>query len=350
MPCTLCENIPEIGESNGSIIFSCMVTELITKIRKILTSNDIEYNIDNSYTISAKIKNFKEFITFICESNDFSESERKVINVLFIENIEDFNPTHLVNLKSLEKYKFLIKSIYLAKLIKNENLTIHFQPIVSTTDKKIIGYEALSRGFDDEGNLIEPLQMIEWARQGDMISLLDKNFRENSLKAAASENIENLIFINFIPTAIYDPAHCLRTTVQWAKDLNINPKNIVFEVVESDYVEDIPHLKNILSFYKKQGYMVALDDVGSGTASLQMIMEIKPDIIKIDSSIIRNIHEENSKQSIFNSIVKLAKDSDIKVLAEGVETQEELDYCFNSVDMIQGFYYGRPSSEIKKSI
>lgn len=351
MACDKCEKIPEISFNDGSLIFCSSIVELISKMRKFLTMKDIDYNIEDSFTIIAKINNFKEFISFICESKEFSKHERDAINILFLENNSELSPKDLINLKSLEKYKQLLKSIYLADLIKNESLTVHFQPIIDVKTNTIAGYEALSRGFDEEGNLIEPTRLIEWAKQGDMTSLLDKNFRENALKAAATSKIDNLLFINFIPSAIYDPEHCLRTTVQWAKDLNIDPKKIVFEVIESDFVDDIPHLKNILNFYKKQGYMVALDDVGSGTASLQMIIELKPDIIKIDSSIVNNIHKESSKQSIFNSITQLAKDDGIKVLAEGVETKEDAEYCLQKeVDFIQGFYFARPSYEIIKSI
>ena len=351
MSCSLCEQVHEIKDTNGTIVFSSMVTELIIKIRKYLNLNEFTYEIEDSFTLTLEIKNFREFITNICNTKEFSKLEREAINILFIEDLEVLNPKHLKDLMSLEKYKHKLKSVYLSKLIKNESLTVHFQPILDANTDAIIGYEALSRGFDEEGNLIEPSKLIQWAKQGDMISLLDKNLRVNALKAAAVAQIDTLLFINFIPSAIYDPEHCLRTTVQWVKDLGINSKNLVFEVIESDYVEDIPHLKNILGFYKKQGYMVALDDVGSGTASMQMIMELKPDIIKIDRSIISNIHTELSKQSIFSSIVKLGKDLDIKVLAEGIETKEEAEYCKSTgIDMVQGFHYARPSSEITKKL
>ena len=83
-----------------------------------------------------------------------------------------------------------------------------------------------------------------------MLFYLDRACREISLKTAAVKNIHAKVFINFIPTAIYDPEHCLQSTVKWANQLEFDPKNVIFEVTESEYVEDLEHLSKILQFYK----------------------------------------------------------------------------------------------------
>lgn len=179
-----------------------------------------------------------------------------------------------------------------------------------------------------------------------MLFYLDRACRETSLKTAAVKNIKNKVFINFIPTAIYDPEHCLQSTVKWAKQLEIDPKNIIFEVIETEHVEDVEHLSKILTFYKSQGYMVALDDVGSGYSSLNMIARLKPDIVKIDREIIDGIDTNPANQSVFKAIISLAKESGIIVLAEGAERAEEVAYCAaNGANLAQGYYFGRPNAE-----
>ena len=95
-------------------------------------------------------------------------------------------------------------------------------------------------------------------------------------------------------------------------------KNVIFEVVESENIEDIEHLKNILNFYKSKGFMVALDDVGSGYSSLNMIVQLLPDIVKVDREIVKDIDKNRANQSVFTAIVNIAKENNITVLAEGI--------------------------------
>jgi len=179
-----------------------------------------------------------------------------------------------------------------------------------------------------------------------MLFYLDRACREMALKTAAVKNIRAKVFINFIPTAIYDPKHCLKSTVKWAEQLNFDPKNVVFEVVESDYVEDTDHLCSILDYYKSQGFLVALDDVGSGYSSLNMIAKLMPNIIKIDRELIDNIDTNSVNQSIFKAIIKIAKENDIIVLAEGIERAEEIAFCAKEgADLAQGYYFGKPLAE-----
>jgi EAL domain-containing protein (putative c-di-GMP-specific phosphodiesterase class I) len=92
--------------------------------------------------------------------------------------------------------------------------------------------------------------------------------------------------------------------------------------------------------------MIALDDVGSGYSSLNMIIQLHPDIIKVDREIVKNIDKNSSNQSVFAAIVKIAKDNDIVVLAEGIETKEEFSYLKeNGATLVQGYYFAKPSPE-----
>lgn len=260
-------------------------------------------------------------------------------------------PSALIRMKTLQQYKDLLSSQRLIEIIEEGLLTTHFQPIIDIQTSSIYGYESLVRGVEDDGSLIYPNKLFEWAKDGDMLFYLDRACRETSLKTAAVKNIHAKVFINFIPTAIYDPAHCLQSTVTWAKQLDFDPKNIIFEVVESEHVADLDHLKSILDFYKSQGYMVALDDVGSGYSSLNMIAKLHPDIIKVDREIIDGIDTNSVNQSIFKAIVGIAKEHGIIVLAEGIERAEELAFCAKEgADLAQGYYFGKPMAEPKRKL
>ena len=277
--------------------------------------------------------------------------ERQGINLLFLENGEIFTASKISKMKTLQQYKDLIGAKKLKEIITLGTLTTHFQPIVDVKSNVMYGYESLARAVDEDGSLIYPDQLFRWAEEGDMLFFLDRACRETSLKTAAVKNIRSKVFINFVPTSIYDPAHCLQSTVKWAKQLNFDPKNVIFEVTETEHVEDLDHLKKILDYYKSEGFMVALDDVGSGYSSLNMIAKLLPDIVKVDRAIIDYIDTNQANQSIFKAIIQIARENNILVLAEGIERVEELEFCAREgADLAQGYYFGKPLAEPKRKL
>jgi EAL domain-containing protein (putative c-di-GMP-specific phosphodiesterase class I) len=346
MSCTKCQTLPHISKNGGEIIFSCDVPELCTKISLILDREKINYVREDFHTLIASTECFETFLTHFCHFGTLNKLEREGIRCLFLKHSQPLTATILREMRTLQQYKDLMGATELSRLIDNGPLTTHFQPIIDLKNSEIYGYESLARGVNDDGSLIYPDKLFTWAKEGDMLFYLDRACRETSLKTAAVKNIASKVFINFIPTAIYDPQHCLQSTVKWAKQLEFDPKNIIFEVTETEQVHDLDHLSNILEFYKSQGFMVALDDVGSGYSSLNMIARVKPDIVKIDREIIDHIDTNQVNQSVFKAIVSLAKESGIIVLAEGAERAEEVAYCAaNGADLAQGYYFGKPSAE-----
>lgn len=346
MACQKCQTIPHVEEKKGNLLVSCSVNELANKMVGYLKDKKISYRAEDTQTLWVEVDSFLSMIEDVCENCFTAKVEREAINLIFLEESETFSASKLTHLKTLQQYKDLIGAKMLTTIIDKGALTTHFQPIIDIKSNTIYGYESLARGVEDDGTLIYPDKLFKWARKGDMLFYLDRACREMSLKTAAVKNINAKVFINFIPTAIYDPKHCLRSTVKWAEQLNFDPKNIIFEVVESDYVEDIDHLCTILDYYKSQGFMVALDDVGSGYSSLNMLAKLMPNIIKIDRELIDNIDTNSVNQSIFKAIIKIAKENDIQVLAEGIERAEEIDFCVKEgADLAQGYYFGKPSSE-----
>jgi len=296
--------------------------------------------------IVVKLNDAATDVAKICKEAGWSVAEQEGITAMLKNSKEPLSFWDIRSVKPLSQIAAVSESTEITNIIRDKAFTSHFQPIVDLSSGEIYGYEALLRGVKSDGTTIPPGVLLDTARRGDMIFYLDRAARETALKTAAVKRIEKKVFINFLPTAIYNPKNCLLDTVRWAMQLEFDPKNIVFEVVETEKMSDTEHLKKILDFYKSHGFMVALDDVGSGYSSLSMLSRIEPDIIKIDREIISGIDSNSFKQSIFGALMKVASDHGITVLAEGVETMPEAEWIMDSgAHLAQGYFWGKPTAE-----
>lgn len=233
-----------------------------------------------------------------------------------------------------------------AECLQRGAIETHFQPIVATTSRQVVGYEALSRGRSRSGSVIPPYQLFSYAQQTDSIFYLDRLCREASIRNAASRDLQGRLFVNFLPNAIYDPRQCLKTTLAIADASGFDPRRIVFEVTESEQIIDFSHLKDIFRYYRSHGFQVALDDVGSGYAGLNTLVGLVPDVIKLDRELIKDIDREPFKRSIANGLIQASRNEGIEVVAEGVETQGELGCAVDlGVSLIQGYVFARPSAD-----
>lgn len=276
----------------------------------------------------------------------FTETELKSIVLLPLEDQENLSPQVLHRAKTFDYWLSLYQATDLKHVLDTGSLVTHFQPIADMQSGAIVAYECLSRGIKPDGSLYPPHQMFEAARRTEMIYNLDRQCRLAALSNASAAGIEQRVFINFTPSAIYNPEYCLADTVKTALDLNINPSQIVFEVVESDRIDSVDHLREIFDYYKAKGFKIALDDVGSGYSSLNMIAKLKPEIIKIDMDLIRGIHRDSARQVIVQSLVNISREIGAQVLAEGVETEDELEAVRGmGIDFVQGYLIGRPAAK-----
>jgi EAL domain-containing protein (putative c-di-GMP-specific phosphodiesterase class I) len=157
--------------------------------------------------------------------------------------------------------------------------------------------------------------------------------------------LQSKIFINFTPTSIYDPKNCLQTTLRAVDESTLSREQIVFEVIESENVADPNHLRDILDFYREQGFQVALDDVGSGYSSLNMISRLRPDFMKLDRELVSGLHQDNYKAMIAKKLLETAQELGVHTIAEGVEEEGEFEWlCENGADFVQGYFIARPAS------
>lgn len=264
--------------------------------------------------------------------------------VLWMQGESDPGFADFPRVSSLWGFVAAERAGWLRDLLREKRLTSHFQPIVQVSDtSSVFGHEALLRGVEGE-SLIPPGRIFAAARESDLLFQVDLAARQSAIREAIRHNLRTRIFINFTPSSIYDPAYCLRSTVSAVTDSGLPPYLIVFEVMESERVDDVSHLESILAVYRQAGFRVALDDLGAGYSSLTLMSRIRPDFIKLDRELIRDVDRDRYKAVIAEKLFELARQLKIRTIAEGVETPGELAWLRQrGADFVQGFLISRPT-------
>lgn len=257
-------------------------------------------------------------------------------------------PERLIDLKTFE-LRFQEKDT--VNLIQHGELVSYLQPIVSLQSNEVYGYESLLRTTNSH-LAISPGKLFEVATKTGLHSLLDQRARETAVKARDGKVAAGIkSFINFLPSTIYNPDFCLQHTFKIVEKYQVNPQDLVFEVVETEKIVDVGHLKTVLDRYKKEGMKVALDDVGSGFSTLDMLEMLKPDYVKIDRSYISFCDQDQSKLDFLKEANKRAQALGIITLAEGIERIEEAQVCESlGYNLGQGYLFGKPTETPKMTI
>lgn len=236
----------------------------------------------------------------------------------------------------------------LDKIIANQLITSVFQPIVSLRDGTILGYEALSRGPADS-ILANPENLFKIAAENNKSWKLDYLCRKTAITTAKKILKNQLLFLNVDPKILYDKHFHQGTTKRLLEKHQLNSDNIIFEITEKTAIDDYTNFCAILDHYRKQGYRIALDDVGSGYSGLTLLAKTSPHFIKIDIELIQSIHLDKIKQAIVKALVDLSHATNMTIIAEGIETEDELLTLIQlGVQYGQGFYLSRPKTKFIK--
>ncbi len=236
----------------------------------------------------------------------------------------------------------------LLDILENGGIQTFYQSIFRCDSLDLWGYECLMRAESPAGELLPPPVLLDWARRENLTFMLDRACRETHVcNAARVDTGEQLHFlINFLPTAIYEPAVCLRSTFNAARRCGIAPEQVTFEVVETEEVQDASKLRSILDAYRDAGFGAALDDLGSGHSGLLLLADLEPDLLKIDRELVARSHESSIHRAICEAIVSVAHKEGKQVLAEGLEIPEHFAVMRElGVDLLQGFLLGKPDPE-----
>ena len=232
-------------------------------------------------------------------------------------------------------------------IISEKRIVTYFQPIISVAKSSVIGVEALSRGVDAEGNVVYPPDILfKLAEEKEMLVELDRLCICKAFEAFSklySENSELLLFLNVDAAAIEMDAssYYLSDTADY---MDIPCTNVVIEINEARACDAVK-LSNFTAEYRKKGFLIALDDVGTGFSNLDRMILVKPDIVKVDRAIVTGMHKHYTMKVVFKSIVSFSKRTGVLVIAEGVETEKDA-LCLLGLnsDLMQGYYYSKPKS------
>jgi len=217
-----------------------------------------------------------------------------------------------------------------------------YQPIVSLQDGEILGYEALSRITNEELKLnIEA--MFQTADKMGKLWELETLCRTRALESSVNKPECKKLFLNVNSNIIYDEKFRNGFTKKLLEEYGINADDIVFEITERVAVLDNNVFFASIDHYKNQQYGIAIDDVGSGFSGLNMIVDVLPNFLKLDMNLIRNIDKDEIKMSLCKAFTAFCKNSNILLIAEGIETEEELKALIKlGVQYGQGYFLGIP--------
>jgi EAL domain-containing protein (putative c-di-GMP-specific phosphodiesterase class I) len=221
------------------------------------------------------------------------------------------------------------------------DFTMAFQPIVDLESGQVYAHEALVRGLDGGGAASVLGRVTEDNRYA-----FDQACRVKAISLASRLGMQSFLSINFLPNAVYQPAACLRKTIEAATEYDFPVHRLIFEVTENEQVRDPDHLKSIFREYKRRGMITAIDDFGAGHSGLNLLAEFQPDIIKLDMALTRAIHLDRVRSAIVKSMVSLCGDLGISIIAEGIEEVDEARALRDlGVRLFQGYCFARPETE-----
>ena len=219
--------------------------------------------------------------------------------------------------------------------------TMAFHPIIDLGENIVWGYEALVRGTEGQG-AGQILAMVDEHNR----YKFDQACRVRAIELASSLfiNTETRLSINFMPNAVYEPAACIRATLNAAQRVGFAHRQIMFEFTENERMTDVAHVQRIITEYRKHGFATALDDFGAGYAGLNLLASFQPDFIKLDMELIRGIAASPARQTIIVGVVTMARQLGVAVIAEGVETEDELTTLRAAgIRLFQGYLFAKPA-------
>lgn len=347
VPCRRCEELPPAVEAAKDLHCWFPTEHVAAKARGVFR----ELGIDAAPSVASGLcfrwaEQLAEPVALAFEAA-LSGVEREDTRALLCEPGKPPVPEDLARVEPLARIVSRARSGWLIAMLEERRLTSHFQPIVhADAPDRIYGHEALLRGLAPDGALVSPGKLFDTARSAGLLFQLDLAARRSAIAAAFGQGLEGALFVNFAPTAIYDPRACLRSTVAAIDQAGMAREQVVFEIVETERAHDPGHLRSILDYYRGAGFRIALDDVGAGYSSLNLIHLLRPDILKLDMELIRDVDRDPYKARIAANLLNVATSLGIDALAEGIETEGELEWVReHGAKYAQGYLIARPGAQ-----
>lgn len=234
-------------------------------------------------------------------------------------------------------------------IIESKQIKTVFQPIISLRDGSVLGHEALSRSTCD--SLIENTDILfKAAGFHNKLWELELLCRTTALEAAYKFMIppySKKLFLNVNPNIIHDEQFKKGFTKTFLSQYDIESVNVIFEITERNAIKDLDNFIVAIEHYKSQDYKIAIDDAGAGYSGLNLISDVNPHYLKLDMKLIQGINTDNLKYALVKGMVEFSKASNTSLIAEGIETYEELEVLIDlGVQYGQGYFIQKPNADI----
>jgi EAL domain-containing protein (putative c-di-GMP-specific phosphodiesterase class I) len=218
-------------------------------------------------------------------------------------------------------------------------IAMAFQPIVNAVQRTIYAHEALVRGPQGE----TATEVFGGTSREDL-DQLDQSCRVAAIREAAELGLDTRLHLNFLPNSLEDPESYISAILEAAKEAAMPHSSITFEIVEGEKITDVAKVKDVFAYYRRLGFLTALDDFGEGSSGLNLLSEIRPDIVKLDLRLIHHIDSDSVRETIVGAMADMCRELGTILIAEGIETAEEswllLDH---GITLQQGFLFARPA-------
>ena len=217
-------------------------------------------------------------------------------------------------------------------------LWIAYQPIVCACNQTVFGHEALLRS--NEPSLPHPGAVIDAAERLGELQKLGRAIRDRAAVPAQDQpGAAGTLFVNLHVHDLLDP-----TLINPDAPLSQIADRVVLEITERSSLEEINDVRNRVAALREMGFRIAVDDLGAGYAGLTSFAQLEPEVVKLDMSLVRDVHLSSTKQKVIRSMARLCQDMGMLVVGEGVENAEERDTLIDlGCDLLQGFYFAKPA-------
>jgi EAL domain-containing protein (putative c-di-GMP-specific phosphodiesterase class I) len=230
----------------------------------------------------------------------------------------------------------------LLQVILGETLTCRYEPIVDLETRIPLGYEALTRG-PESSSLRSPDRLFAQAKEVGLTFELDCLCRQVAFNHASCIPRGKKLFLNCLPASVGDPNLRGDGLLATLEKYELAPEDLVLEISERESIENFAIFREMRDSYRELGVQIAVDDAGAGYASLEAIMEIAPDYLKADMTLVRGVDSDPPRREVLNGLSGVANQIGAQVIAEGIETEEELRVVRAlGIRFGQGYLFGAP--------
>ena len=327
--------LPECDE-NGAMTVARRIASRIENTKLIAPDNSRVGITISSGICVYPIHTMSQTDMFIIADSMMYQAKEEGKNSVKIPDLKDVSKILKINQE---------KSSLLIKAIENDQIEAYFQPIKpSSLNNNLVIHELLMR-INQDGKIISAFEFIEIAESRGLINTMDLMVIEKAFIKIKESNYEGILFIHLSPKSLI-MGDFINKINNFVDKYGIIKEKIVFEITERETVKNFTLLEKFVHTLKAEGYKFAIDDFGSGFSSFHYIKKFPIDYLKIDGDFIVNIDKDVKDRAFVNSIVTLAKELNIKIIAEFVESQQIVEILdVLEIDYYQGFHIGRPADK-----